>query len=299
MPNKNTTRRDSLIIQRILRNDYPSRETLLKYLREHGADIGIRTFQRDIENISSNFDIDITYDRQKQGWTINTETATEVDKLLYFVRLAAASNMVLHSLKDKHELLKYLSFTPNTVFRGIEHIDVLLSAIRVRQTVQFAHLSYDTGATKAYTAEPYLLKEFEGRWYLFAYVRQLAAFRTFGLDRISDLAVSGKKFKREKALEQTADKFDEVYGLVYMPEQQHPPVEKVALRFSGIMIKHVQALPLHHSQTIEKGIVTLRLIINRELENKLLSYGEHVEVLAPGSLRKRIKQRLTETLQHY
>ncbi|MDR1181255.1 MAG: WYL domain-containing protein [Bacteroidales bacterium] len=299
MPNKNTTRRDSLIIQRILRNDYPSRETLLKYLREHGADIGIRTFQRDIENISSNFDIDITYDRQKQGWTINTETTAEVDKLLYFVRLVAASNVVLHSLKDKHELLKYLSFIPNTVLKGIEHINVLLSAIRARQTVQFAHLNYDTGMTKTYTAEPYLLKEFEGRWYLFAYVRQLAGFRTFGLDRISDLTVSGKKFKREKALEQTADKFDEVYGLVYMPEQQHPPIEKVTLRFSDIMIKHVQALPLHYSQTTKKGIVTLRLIINRELENKLLSYGEHMEVLTPGSLRKRIKQRLTETLQHY
>jgi predicted DNA-binding transcriptional regulator YafY len=100
-------------------------------------------------------------------------------------------------------------------------------------------------------------------------------------------------------LEETAQNFDNVYGLVYMPEQKNPPIEKVTLYFSDTMIKHLQALPLHHSQTIEKDKLTLRVIINRELENKLLSYGEHVKVLSPHALQKKIKHRLHEAWAQY
>ena len=48
MPTKNTIRRDYLIIRRILQNDYPSKRTLLDYLKRYDTEIGERTFQRDL-----------------------------------------------------------------------------------------------------------------------------------------------------------------------------------------------------------------------------------------------------------
>jgi predicted DNA-binding transcriptional regulator YafY len=62
---------------------------------------------------------------------------------------------------------------------------------------------------------------------------------------------------------------------------------------------HFGALPLHSSQTIENNVVSLQVIVNPELENKLLSYGEHIEVLSPNSLRTTIRQRLTKTIHQY
>ena len=67
MPTKNTIRRDYLIIRRILQNDYPSKRTLLDYLKRYDTEIGERTFQRDLADIRSNFDIEI--------YTINRKTA--------------------------------------------------------------------------------------------------------------------------------------------------------------------------------------------------------------------------------
>jgi predicted DNA-binding transcriptional regulator YafY len=161
-------------------------------------------------------------------------------------------------------------------------------------------LNYNTGESTEYIAEPYLLKEFEGRWYLFAFIAEKQAFRTFGLDRINDLAITDKQFQRTEQRATTADRFNDVYGLVYMPDQQNPPLEIVRFRCnSDFMIRQLEALPLHYSQTIDNKTVSLRVIINPELENKLLSYGEYIEVLSPNSLKDKIKQRLTAALNQY
>lgn len=300
MPTKNTIRRNYLIIRRILQNDYPSKHTLLEYMKRYDVEVGERTFQRDLADIRSNFDIEIIYDEQKNGYTILSDSTPEFDKLLYFIELAESSDIILSTIKDKNKLLQYLSISPNPQSKGVENIGCLLRAIQSQLTIKFSHLNYKTMESKDYTVYPYLLKEFDGMWYLFAYVDALQSFRTFGLDRISNLVITEEPFQREKALELTAEKFNQVYGLIYEPNNEPDvPIEKVELRFSDTKLCYLKALPLHHSQTIDDNIVTLHLIINPELENKIISYGEHVEVLSPLSLRTKIKERLLNALSQY
>lgn len=300
MPTKNTIRRDYLIIRRILQNDYPSKHTLLEYMKRHDVEVGERTFQRDLADIRSNFDIEVIYDERKNGYTMQTDSTPEYDKLLYFIGLAESSDIILSTIKDKKKLLQYLSISPNPHAKGVENIGCLLQAIQSQSIVSFSHFNYRTVESKDYTICSYLLKEFDGMWYLFAYVGDLKSFRTFGLDRISNLIITDEQFQREKALESTAEKFNQVYGLIYEPDNNpNAPIEKVELRFSDTMLHYLKALPLHHSQTIDENIVTLRLIINPELENKIISYGEQVEVLSPLSLRNRIIDRLQKALSQY
>ena len=300
MATKNNIRRNYLIIKRIMQGDIQSMETIRKYLEAHDCSITPRTLQRDIASIRADLDVDIIYDSEKNGYFINTDGSLDLPKILYFINLSESSDIVLQSLKDKKDILQYLSISHNTEFKGIEHLGTLLQAIRGNFIIQYQHLNYEKQTDKAYTAEPYLLKEFAGRWYLFAYIREKGAFRTFGLDRISELTVTDTRFERESQLAETASKFDNVFGLVYEPEQNiNAPIEEVRLRFSPLMINHLSALPLHKSQQINGDVATLHIIINPEIENKILSYGEHVEVLSPQSLRKKIRERLTETLKRY
>jgi predicted DNA-binding transcriptional regulator YafY len=131
-------------------------------------------------------------------------------------------------LRRNYLIIQYVAISPAATFKGIEQLGVLLQAIRNRNVVNFNHLNYNTGNQTAYSAEPYLLKEFEGRWYLYAFVKEIKEFRTFGLERISDLEVTAT-----------------------------------------------------------------------QLENKLLGYGEQIEVLGPEGLRGRMKQRLKTALKQY
>jgi predicted DNA-binding transcriptional regulator YafY len=300
MNNKNMIRRDYILIRRIIRNDYPSKAVLLQYLKTHDIEIDSRTLDRDINSIRYNLDVNIEYDRNKNGYYIERLNNDDFDKLLYFIGLAENADIILSSMRDKQELLKYLSVSPATSFKGVEQIGVLLEAIRNSLIIRFNHLNYSTKKSTEYTVEPYLLKEFEGRWYLFAFVRGKNAFRTFGLDRLEDLMITDEKFQRTAELAATADRFDDVYGLVYMTGQENPLIETVRFRCNtDFMISHFSALPLHHSQTIDGNTISIQVIINPELENKLLSYGEHIKVLSPVSLQNTIKERLTKTIRQY
>mgnify|MGYP003243937231 CR=1 FL=1 len=91
MPTKNTIRRHYLIIRRILRNDYPSKHILLEYMKQYDVEVGERTFQRDLAEIRSNFDIEIIYDEKKNGYFAQTDSTLELDKLLYFIGLAESA----------------------------------------------------------------------------------------------------------------------------------------------------------------------------------------------------------------
>ena len=301
MLNKNMLRRTYLIIRRIMKNDFPTKNAILEYLRIHDIDIDMRTMERDLNTIRYNLDVEIKYDsKDKRGYYIDMDLSDDFDKLLYFIGLAENADVILDSLRDKQSLWKYVAISPAATFKGIEQLSTLLQAIRNRNVVNFNHLNYNTGNQTAYQAEPYLLKEFEGRWYLYAFVIEIKEFRTFGLDRISDLEVTGTQFQRTKQKELAAERFNDVYGLTYMPNDEETGKETVSIRCnSDFMVGHFSSLPLHYSQKIEDKVVSLRVIINLELENKLLSYGEQVEVLVPEGLRGRMKERLKNAVKQY
>lgn len=300
MNNKNTIRRDYLIIRRIMKGDYPSASVLLQYLERNDIAITLRTLQRDMADIRSNLDIEVIYDSKKNGYCIDETCSMDMDKLLYFLGLAESSDVILSNIKDRQKLLKYLSISPNPHAKGVENIGILLQAVQQCTVININHLSYQTGEQTTYTVEPYLLKEFEGMWYLFAYCEDMGVFRTFGLDRIRQIQVTDKIFQRRKELERTAEKFDKVYGLVYEPDNNpNAPIEEVRLKASAFMLPYIQSLPIHSSQNIDGDTITLHLIINPELENRIMGYGEHIEVLSPPLLRKRIKERIKQSLSRY
>ena len=300
MATKNTIRRHYLIIRRILQNDYPSKHTLMEYMKRYDVEIGERTFQRDLAEIRSNFDIDIVYDEQRNGYYALKDSTLYIDQLLYFIRLAESSDIALTTLKDRHRLSSYVSISPNPKSKGVEYIGWLLRAIQYQQVISIIHCSYQTGEQTTYIVEPYLLKEFEGIWYLFAYCEGMGVFRTFGLDRIRQIQTTDRIFQRREELERTAEKFDNVYGLVYEPDNNpNASIEEVRLKVSPVMMPYIQSLPIHSSQSISGDTITLYLIINPELENKIMSYGEHIEVLSPPSLRNKIKERIIQSLKKY
>lgn len=300
MNNKNTIRRDYLIIRRIMKGDYPSASVLLQYLERNDIAITLRTLQRDMADIRSNLDIEVIYDSKKNGYCIDETCSMDMDKLLYFLGLAESSDVILSNIKDRQKLLKYLSISPNPHAKGVENIGILLQAVQQCTVININHLSYQTGEQTTYTVEPYLLKEFEGMWYLFAYCEDMGVFRTFGLDRIGQIQITDRTFQRREELERTAEKFDKVYGLVYEPDNNpNAPIEEVRLKASAFMLPYIQSLPIHSSQSIDGDTITLHLIINPELENRIMGYGEHIEVLSPPLLRKRIKERIMQSLSRY
>ena len=55
-------------------------------------------------------------------------------------------------------------------------------------------------------------------------------------------------------------------------------------------------LSFYNSSTIS---LQLHVVLNYELEQKILSFGQYVEVISPMTLRERIKDRLSQSLLQY
>jgi len=299
MSSQGTIRRYTLIIEKINSQSCPSFNTISVYLHEHGFEISARTLQRDIEQIRLEFGVEIKYDRTKRGYYIDEKATVNLDSFLRFLEIVATANLLTQTLKDGKDALKYISFEAEGNLKGIENLQAILFAVKNRRQISFAHYSYNTGKQKQYHVNPYLLKEYQNRWYLFGIADEFKEFRTFGIDRIENLVVKSKTFVPDK--NQDAQKmFTNVVGLNYSAKT---PID-VLLSFSPLQSQYIKALPLHHSQKVVKENskevqVSLYVIPNYELVQKLLMLGDNVKVLSPKSLVKEVKLALQTALKQY
>ena len=136
---------------------------------------------------------------------------------------------------------------------------------------------------------PYYLKQYLRRWYLFATIKDHDFVTCFSLDRI----VSARENNDEAYRETTIGfnhYFDDIVGVT------HPDggvVEHVVIEGDSWAEHYLTTLPIHPLQQLERldegGCrVTMDVMLNPELEREILSYGEHLRVKAPESLRRRM-----------
>lgn len=95
--------------------------------------------------------------------------------------------------------------------------------------------------------------------------------------------------------------FEDFIGITKLNDKQS---EKVLLYFSKSDYRYVETKPWHGSQRKvgedEEGVfVEFDVIINFELEQKILAFAEQVTVLQPESLRQTIMARTQQALQNY
>ncbi len=152
---------------------------------------------------------------------------------------------------------------------------------------------FDFEAPYTHPISPYLLKEYNRRWFLVGYNHHRGRIEKLALDRIQQLETSGLSFHISPDFDEQAY-FRDLIGLTF-PEGGI--VEEIRFRVLPQQAPYLVTKPLHASQEVlekkETGwVFRLRLIPNYELESMLLSFGERVEVLAPVSLRERIRERV-------
>jgi predicted DNA-binding transcriptional regulator YafY len=171
-------------------------------------------------------------------------------------------------------------------YKGLEWIPEIAEAIRTRNILRIKYQSFDREMPKEYRVEPYHLREYNNRFYVFAKSTRgpLPGLRTFGLDRIIEIWPSYDHFD-EKNFDE-AGYFRNVVGITVPPDGKPG---KIILSFTPQQGKYIKAQPLHQTQTMLKDNdkecrIALELIINTELIMLLLSYGAKVKVLQPKSL---------------
>lgn len=193
---------------------------------------------------------------------------------------------------------RHVQFETTPEAEGSHLLPELLGAIKHRQEVRFRHRSFLDGTASERTLHPYLLKEYRNRWYVIGRDTERNDTRTFGLDRISDLAISEKFFSVHEDFDPEA-LFRHSFGITAggKPTQ-------VVLRFGQRQGQFVRSQPLHPTQEVisedEQGItVRIAVILSAELTMTILSYGDSVEVISPADLRQKVASTLQSAWEQY
>ena len=175
----------------------------------------------------------------------------------------------------------------------------LFEAVNLKQvlTIEYRRFGLES---KERIIHPYFLKQFMRRWYLCATIEGKEFITIFALDRILSVRKNTEVAFRETTIDFN-HYFDDIVGVTH---PDNGVVEQIIIEGDGWAEYYLRTLPIHPLQQLEslgeKGCrVTLNLMVNRELEREILSYGEHLKVIAPEHLRERMRQLLAMLQEEY
>ena len=193
-----------------------------------------------------------------------------------------------------------IDFEKNDLLKGIHFLEDIYQAILKQKSMAVEYQSFKARSGQVFVFHPYLLKEYNNRWFVLGKKENQEALLNLALDRINALEVSDKHYGKTKDFDAN-NYFKDVVG-VTVNEKQNP--QKILLLVDHQTAPYLLTKPLHHSQkeverTNEGVIVSLDLQINFELQREILGYGESMKVLQPLALRRRIQKRLQDTLDAY
>lgn len=164
-------------------------------------------------------------------------------------------------------------------------------------------LSYQPFVEEGFEAivSPYLLKEYNRRWFLIGYRHDLQQLRTFALDRIQGAErYFLETFYRMPGFHPETY-FKNIIGVSIMEDA---PIEEIRFRTPLLRAKYLRTKPIHSSlKVVQENSdfveFSLHLIPNYELESWLLSFGEEIQLLQPNWLAKKITSRLQQARDQY
>lgn len=291
MSKQESLARHSIIIKTLRKRPHSFEEILEKLeeeseLHDMNFEISKRTFQRDVKEIETLYKIYIKYNRGQKAYYISEDHQDD-----YSERMFEALD-IFQVLNLNQSLAQYIQFDTRKPM-GTEHLSGFVYAIQNRFQVQFRYQKFYEKEAEIRTVEPYLLKEYRKRWYVFAYDLDKKEFRTFGLDRLYALNITQTKFQQPQKIDPN-DYFGNSFGIIGPGDKK---VENIKLVFTNNQGNYVRTMPLHKSQIItydQNGEmhVELKLIPTYDFLMEILFHGEYVKVIEPQSLVNNLIEKL-------
>lgn len=216
------------------------------------------------------------------GMRVSANFGHAVNKIL------TASKEVYDKSLDKRQIVQTEQVPEQ---RGNENFDFLFTATKNNTVVNFIHYNYRKRRFKSIVLHPYLLKEFQNRWYIVGYSENHKAIRTFGLDRIMDAYKLKHTFILQKDFN-AATYFNNTYGVFPLKTT----IEKIEFESNILLSDYLLSQPIHSSQNIVnyfsdgRLMITLDLIVSQELINFFQMHTNNIKVLNPNWLKVQLNQ---------
>ncbi len=234
-----------------------------------------------------------------------TETVSMLKQFKDFSLFSDVSD-ILQRLEDKIYAEKtntqpIIHLDKNENLKGLHFLDELYQAIVKKVVLKIKYKSFKSRDENEFLFHPFILKEYNNRWFLVGKKKSRAPISNLALDRIISIDYDFKTAYIDENFD--ADKYyKNVIGVTVNTGLQP---RKIELKVNAIHAPYVLTKPLHHTQRLIKTnedrsiIVHLLLVENFEFERQVLGFGDGIEVVKPEGLRKKMKDILRNALANY
>lgn len=212
------------------------------------------------------------------------------------------------------ESKKFVYYSVNEKGTNTKVFGKLYSAISEQKVINLTYHKFDDPTPHSVLLHPYILKEWNRRWYLIAAAVDSCKILTFALDRTDEVETCGD-LKYKPASDDLMERYEDIVGITYY---DNAPIETIYLWVSDRSYKYLDTKPIHGSQTtLKEGseeesslrqkrpdlkggrFVRLECMVNYELVHEILAYGKGMVVLSPTSLRDEIVLEFKEMMNNY
>ncbi len=189
-------------------------------------------------------------------------------------------------------------------YRGAQFIGRIYEAVRKQQSLEIEYQSFKARKAEKIVVYPYLLKEYRNRWFLIGEksTNKAPQVNIFALDRMHSVEID-RKHPFKKCVDFDPEHyFDDTIGSTRLISDK---ARRVVIKVDRQQAPYVESKPFHKSQTVEERyedgsiLISLKVVINNELERLILGYGGYVEVIAPPSLRDQVAKSVRLAASRY
>lgn len=298
MSKRETISRYNLIINKLRKrsstfNEISDYLKLESEIQSYNFDVSLRTFQRDVQDILSIYNIEIKYNPSQKVYFIKNQEQPEMNE-----RILEAFD-TFNALNISDRLSNFIYFEKRRP-AGTENLYGLLHAIKNRMQIKFSYHKFWEEESSHRTVEPYALKEFKNRWYVLSKDLKDNNIKSFALDRLSNLEITKRIFGFPTTFN-VEEHYRYCFGII-SPNDEEP--QEIVLSFAPFQGKYIKTLPLHATQQVlldneDELQISLKLCLTHDFIMELLSLGNNMKVLQPKLLAEIIKDEHQKAFSQY
>lgn len=266
-------------------------------VNDEQKELAPRTFANHVASIADIFGIDIVCDRRDNTYYI--ENNEDLDG--HGIRSWMLDALSLNSLLNESAGMKDRIFFEN-VPSSHQFLTTVIQAIRDNRKLKVRYQGYRMEEERTFELEPYFIREFKRRWYLYGHKDYDKDFKPhmYALDRMLSVEVLPDTFKVPVELNAKAW-FQSLYGVRKYDDMKS---QQVLLKVYGKQVRYFRSLPLHSSQEeVEKhrdhSIFAYNLAPDYDFKQDILSFGDTVEILEPAALRNNFAETVRKLNSKY
>jgi len=196
-----------------------------------------------------------------------------------------------HQINDS-DVEQIISFEEQPNLKNIHYLQDLYECIKAKTVIKIQYQNYYADKPVEKIIHPYLLKQYNQRWFLFGLDELNKRIDNSPLDRIVSFKQTNLLYI-EKEKQQLINWFENIIGVT---KQADSKPEIIRINVNKDRVGYIATKPIHHTQKRIKQkkngdtVFELKIIINKEFVSTLLSFGKDVVVQKPLKLKRLLEE---------